>query len=298
MRDLELTRQLLCEVFPTDPKFESVEYLEWLYGSPAEALLQSNADDNLGRIGHYALLPQQWLDSGSKKLWALSLNTAVSPRARGLGLFAKLAEATYEKATEIGVSTVIGVANANSTPGFVKRLGFRLLGQLPVSVVPRFFSRRSRHLDRIELSNLLESEWVSDQTNQAAVAQEWNHDTLRWRLTRPADGLAIFEGSEFVAITKKASHRGVPVAIILKIFKSSLSSPRDLLAISNAACRHHGALFSLYACFGSNTTHRGFNLPGNLRPSPLNIIIRNISENSSDETQIPTSFEFLDFDAY
>ena len=44
-------------------------------------------------------------------------------------------EISEAAAAAIGVETVVGVANANSTPGFVKRLGFELLAPLPASVM-------------------------------------------------------------------------------------------------------------------------------------------------------------------
>ena len=36
-----------------------------------------------------------------------------------------------EEARQQGVQTVVGVANANSTPGFLRRLSFELVGPLP-----------------------------------------------------------------------------------------------------------------------------------------------------------------------
>ena len=75
------------------------------------------------------------LATGSITRAALSLNTAVHERGRGGGVFVELGERTVGKAAELGVESVVGVANANSTPGFVRRLGFDLLAPLPAKMI-------------------------------------------------------------------------------------------------------------------------------------------------------------------
>ena len=47
----------------------------------------------------------------------------------------RLAEGSIALARERGIACVVGVANTNSTHGFVKRLGFELVGRLPATVL-------------------------------------------------------------------------------------------------------------------------------------------------------------------
>jgi hypothetical protein len=79
----EPTRRLLAEAFPDDPKFSRDAFLDWEYDSPSGQVIERNRDDEVGRLGHYAVLPQRWQRDGVVEPWALSLNTAVSERARG-----------------------------------------------------------------------------------------------------------------------------------------------------------------------------------------------------------------------
>ncbi len=135
MSGLDATAQLLAEVFPGS-HIANVEYLRWLYEeSPFGGVIESNLDDDRGRVGHYALVPITLARDGVDHPAALSLNTAVHERGRGGGVFVELGERTVGKAAELGVESVVGVANANSTPGFVRRLGFDLLAALPAKMI-------------------------------------------------------------------------------------------------------------------------------------------------------------------
>lgn len=134
MTDVKSTAQLLADVFGHVPG-SSPEYLEWLYEqSPFGGVIEVNQDDGAGRAGHYALVPITLARDGVDRACALSLNTAVHARARGGGVFVQLASEAIDAARQSGIKAVVGVANANSTHGFVRRLGFQLLTPLPVNV--------------------------------------------------------------------------------------------------------------------------------------------------------------------
>ena len=133
---IDATASLLERVFPDAPRISGRRYLHWLYeASPFGPVIQANLDDPGGRAGHYALVPVALTDGGAPFEGALSLNTAVAERARGGGVFVKLATEAIDEAERRGVRLVIGVANANSTPGFVRRLSFELAGPLPATVL-------------------------------------------------------------------------------------------------------------------------------------------------------------------
>ena len=295
----EPTRRLLFEVFQNDPKFGSIEFLDWEYAAASGPVIESNRDDDLGRIGHYAVLPQRWCRDGVVESWALSLNTAVSERARAQGLFTALAEEVYESArSERDVRVIVGVANANSTPGFIGRLGFHLAGPLDVAVLPWRPSSSARAVDRITTDQLLVDPLVTNPVRPSgAFVRVWDAAELQWRLAAPGVSYSIFRAPGAIAITCASAFRRVPVAVLLKVVVAG-GDIIDLGPIVSAVCRYHHAPAALYAGSNPGVRFHGVPLPRRFRPSPLNLIVRSLDVNRPSETCVPSTFEFLDFDAY
>jgi GNAT superfamily N-acetyltransferase len=295
----EPTRRLLAEAFPDDPKFSRDAFLDWEYDSPSGRVIERNRDDEAGRLGHYAVLPQRWQRDGVVEPWALSLNTAVSERARGQGLFTTLADETYELArTERGVRTIVGVANANSTPGFVGRLRFSLVGPLDVAVLPWRPSIAARAIDRITVEQLLADPLVQNPVYRpGAFTRVWDAAELAWRLASPGASYSVFRAPGALAITCASSFAKVPVAVLLKVIVAG-DDVVDLGPIVAAACTHHRAPAALHAGSNPDLRFRGMPLPDRFRPSPLNLIVRSLDPDRPSESVIPSTFEFLEFDAY
>ena len=123
----------LC--FPKSVDIETKEYVKWEYEeNPEGHVVGFNAYLGSTLAAHYATIPIKMIIDGQKRKGLLSLNTATHPEHRGKGLFVKLAQQTYNYAKENGYDYVIGVANANSTHGFVKYLGFDLICPLTFRV--------------------------------------------------------------------------------------------------------------------------------------------------------------------
>src|SRR3954469_21246790 len=92
------TAALLQAVFPTSDA-TSGGYVDWLYdGNPRGGVIDANEADEEGLTGHYAVIPQDYWCGPERERWALSLNTATADRARGKGLFTRLARMSYESA--------------------------------------------------------------------------------------------------------------------------------------------------------------------------------------------------------
>ena len=301
VNELALTARLLSEVFPGSP-VASVEYLRWLYlQSPFGAVIETNLDDDRGRAAHYALVPITIARDGRDYSGALSLNTAVHERARGGGVFVDLGGATIDDAAAIGVETVVGVANANSTPGFVKRLGFELLAPLPADVMVPMPGTRSGISSRDVDDGSPDDVLGPDIESLLAVpgngeARRWTRETLAWRLRRPGASYAVHRGREVLAVTCHDHRAGLRVAIILKVFASSPLSGAQARALVRAACRHHRAPVALHVGFNDLVSFRGIALPKRLRASPLNLIYRSLVTPAREASL--ARFEFLDFDAY
>lgn len=121
---------LFARCFPKTSKLNA-DYLAWLYvQNPAGPVIAFDAYDSARLVAHYAVVPVVVEMDGQACRACWSLNTATDPAYQGRGLFVKLAEQTYEAAKAESCIGVIGVANQNSTHGFLKRLGFTLHGQL------------------------------------------------------------------------------------------------------------------------------------------------------------------------
>jgi len=296
---LETDRRLLAEVFPHDPKFSNSAFLEWQYTrSPSGQVVAANRDDADGRLGHYAVLPQRWSVAGQPARFALSLNTAVAERGRGQGLFTTLAEATYATARAGGFEAIVGVANAQSTPGFLGKLGFSLVGPLPVSILlPRPF-RGGGAFDRIALTDVTSETLKCFSPSASAVARVWDLAELQWRVSDPARSFSVFVSDQMLAITCATRQHGVPMAVILKVLAAPGLEGLGVGRLVNAACRHHSGLFALHAGTNPALSLKGIRLPQRLKPSPLNLIVKSLNVNRSATDFVPTTFEFLEFDAY
>jgi GNAT superfamily N-acetyltransferase len=300
---IESTAGLLARVFPDAQRISRSDYLEWLYeASPFGPVVEANLDDEQGRAGHYALVPIALTADGAPRTGALSLNTAVDERARGGGVFVRLATEAIEEARRRGVQSVLGVANANSTPGFLRRLSFELAGPLPATVLLPLPGRRER----------VRSTWADEAAfgpggvageldallapPERGIARTWTPDTLRWRLASPGSRYALHRSEHVLLVTTADRRAGVPVAVLLKAFASVSPGAVERRALVRAACRLHRAPLALHVGLNDVVAFRGPPLPERLRASPLNLVVRQL-----DGAPSPSSIarlELLDFDAY
>ncbi len=295
------TAALLAEVFP-GARVSRPDYLVWLYEeSPFGQAIETNLDDELGRAGHYAVVPIAMTRDGVPFAGALSLNTAVHERARGGGTFVRLADETYVKASRQGICGVVGVGNANSTHGFVKRLGFELVMALPATVlIPTPGPRAGVRSEWVSQAAFAGDGVAADLTPLLAppkhgLSRLWTPDTLRWRLSNPTAQYALHRTPDALSVSCRDQRHGVDVAILLKIFAAAELPGQTRRALVRAACRFHRTPIALHVGFSDLVRFQGVSLPTRLREQPLNLIYRVLDE--SDWSPI-TRFEFLDFDAY
>ena len=167
--------ELLSGSFPTARNRFTVAYLRWLYfGNPAGNAVGYDAWDGNVLAAHYVCVPLTILLRGKTVLALLSLNTATHPNYQGKGLFTKLAERTYEKAIGTGFACVVGIANSNSTPGFLRKLGFDLVVPLAAKIgLGEFKSGWEHNLANIEFMHL------------------WTDASLQWRSNNPSNPVAL-----------------------------------------------------------------------------------------------------------
>jgi hypothetical protein len=119
---------------------------------------------------------------------------------------------------------------------------------------------------------------------------------LRWRLAAPGSRYALHRSEHALAVSTADRSKGVPVAMMLKVFASEPISTAERAALVTAACGFHRAPLALHVGFNEMMRFRGPALPERLRSSPLNLIVRRL-EGAPPRTDF-ARFEFLDFDAY
>jgi GNAT superfamily N-acetyltransferase len=270
-------RPLLQHVFPGAPKF-TPEYLDWLYvRNPAGAAVGCNAFANGELVAHYATIPIEAEVEGRAERGLLSLNTATHPDHQGKGLFTRLANETYEHAAQLGFSFVVGVANANSTPGFTRKLGFTLVSPLEARV------------------GLGTTDTVARAAPQC-FARRWNPASLRWRLSDPTQSYtrrrsASGEYDQVLAAS------GFPLirAALARVPRNAETAP----ILDQLPC----ATWQPWVFIGLDpelTWKRSLSVPvpQRLRPSPLNLIFRSLSQRLVKLDAARVKFEAIDFDAY
>lgn len=88
--------------------------------------------ENMQMAGQYMVIPRMFYINSNVIKGVLSLNTLTKESYRGQGVFTKLADAVYEDAANDGVKFCYGAPNQNSFPGFVKKLKFSHIGDVPL----------------------------------------------------------------------------------------------------------------------------------------------------------------------
>lgn len=263
--------QLFAECFPGTEKF-SRDYLDWLYArNPDGQVVGFDAREDGRLAAHYVCIPARAQIGSEEVRVLLSLNTATHPDYQGKGLFTKLAELTYSEGAAQGYDCVYGVANANSTPGFTRKLKFQLVGPLRACVG---FGRLG-----IEFADA-----------PPQFRRIWSADALAWRCASPVNHVIARPSGSRTTILAPALLGGVCMAAAEIIeaaptgVKGGFISPLRLFIGLVPTAWQRPALF--------------LDIPDRLRPSPLNLIYRSLSGRVEALDPDAVFFTFLDFDAY
>jgi GNAT superfamily N-acetyltransferase len=277
---LERYGALFAACFPGAAGKFSPAYLAWLYvANPDGPAVGFDAWDGERLAAHYVCVPARAWVAGELVKVLLSLNTATHPEYQGRGLFTKLAGLTYQAGQEQGFDGVYGVANANSTPGFVRKLGFQLVRPLEA---------------RVGLGSLRHG----PKPLAAALSFErsWSPEALAWRCANPQNRVwARARSGGGWQLHAAAFGHGLPVyaeiggalnprGLESPPYKSTLLSPARLFI---GLAPDAGASYWNYA-----------SIPMRLRPSPLNLIYRSFVPRVAGLDPARIAFSFLDFDAY
>jgi len=265
--------QLFRDCFPTATKY-SQEYLNWQYScNPSGSVVGFDAYDGERLAAHYVCIPGCAEVGGEEVSVLLSLNTATHPDYQGRGLFTKLAEATYVRGGELGYDCVYGVANVNSTPGFVRKLDFQLVGQLDARLG---IGRIGIDLDQLR--------------SPPQFRRVWSAATLDWRCSNPVNPIRSHSNTKRTTFLAPAGLGGF-CAVSAELREGHGSTTRERLS---APVRLFIGLVPSVA--QKSAVH--VRIPVRLRPSPLNLIYRSLSGRVPTIRADSVFLNFLDFDAY
>jgi GNAT superfamily N-acetyltransferase len=264
--------ELLGATFP-HLDYLTPRYLTWAYvANPDGEAFGFNAYDGERLAAHYVTQPLRAVVDGRAERALLSLHTATRPEYQGRGLFTDLARDTFAAAADAGYGHVIGVANAASTPGFLRKLGFQLVAPLEARVglgpAPR-----------------------PDPRLQPGYRREWSEAALRWRLDCPGRDYRCERRGGEVSLHAATGRFGIWVELgSLEVAVLPAPPPalgfRPLRLWLGLDC---GRRFDR-AVYGP--------LPARLRPSPLNLIFLDLTGRGRRLDPGRVRFQVLDFDAY
>jgi predicted N-acetyltransferase YhbS len=253
---------LLGEVFGK-PRLFTPAYIDWLYeDNPAGGMVGFDALSATGVLaGHYATIPVTYQQDGRPISGLLSLNTVTAGAHQGQGLFTRLAKATYEAAAAQGYQFVVGVANAKSTPGFIRKLGFQLVAPLEARIA----------FGKVALPD-----------TRDILMSTYNQEQVRWRLANPEKQYYKRQGAVLA-----------PTAIpgLFAQLSSRLENQADL-----AVCSPLASLWIGHAQ-GREMPRISFPISERLRPSPLNLIYLDLAGKGVPKAE-EIRIEAIDFDAF
>lgn len=114
--------------------FNEDSFRFWYLENPIGKVISFNAWDGEEMVAHYACVPVEMKINERVVCGLLDMATVTHPSHRGKGLFKTLAKITYDYASKNGYEYVIGVANDNSYPGYIKYFPFTDVGPLDVKI--------------------------------------------------------------------------------------------------------------------------------------------------------------------
>lgn len=267
---------LFSRCFPGSTKF-SHEYLRWLYRlNPHGRAVGFDARENGRLTGHYACVPARAFVGSQEVNVLLSLNTATHPDYQGKGIFTQLAELTYETGSKLNYDCVYGVANSNSSPGFIKNLNFQLISPLRamIGVGPLRLSFTEMHpLD---------------------FQRSWNADSLAWRCASPSNPLIVQAKQDCSIFLADALFKGY-----IKVF-TPIHMGTDFFKFPTETKRSYSPLNLFIGLIPKRAKRASLyvDIPQEIRPSPLNLIYRSLTHRINAIDPDSVFLNFLDFDAY
>lgn len=253
---------------------KTVEFLDWEYNqNPLGKAYGYDAFFNDEIIAHYSAQPIYSNIEGKITKGLLALHVATHPNHRGKGLFSVINNKAHEKASSDGCEFVVGVANKNSAPRYVKALGFKIIRQLDAKI------------------GILIPKKDNYEKDSYCYYRIWDENLINWRLKDPSYKHKIIEKKEILTVIAP-THIKYINAIIYQI------PVNQMKGFQYSGIKH---LFPLKIWLGIDKKLKwisSINIPTRLRPSPLNLIYLNLKDSKHILDKDNILFSNLDFDAF
>jgi hypothetical protein len=262
--------------FPSATRY-SLPYLQWMYeDNPAGGATGVDAFCGGEVIGQVIAIPGEYIFRGNLVKGLLAVNVAVRPQFQGIHLFKKLGLRLCEHAAADGYGFIIGVANAAATLGWTRQMGFQLI--TPLDAMIGFGNLGIDGLDRVAES--------------AELRHHWSSQTLKWRSENPVNPVSIHHA--------KGAIRGTASTNILGILAYAEIQFVNIDACSFDATHEISIRPRVFLGLipGHRFGSRYFKIPKRFKPSPLNLIYKNLLNSSDRIEKEQCFFNFIDFDAF
>ena len=304
---------LLRAELPNPRLIDDTAFLRWCYRDNPSGLaweryhyIETPGGGRPLLVAHYVIAARRFRGPGGRRCeGALSQHSATRSGYRRSRHFTRLGLEAYAEAGAAGRVFAAGVANALSTPAFIKYLGWRQVGPLPVRVIPTL-GRGQRDLSHVEVS----ASWLDsaefddlaaavDRHPVATWSTDWTPEALRWRLSCPFARYWIHTSDDLALITTRTSHKKLPITVVLKTFPLKPGpGPTPATNAIRSITRWHRSAFAVYAGINPSVTVQGIKPPRRLQPSPLNLIVRSLDPSVNNAEIGFDTFELLDTDVY
>ena len=240
--------------------FKQEGFRHWYVENPCGRAISFNAYDGDKMVAHYVCIIKQMLIDGRVVNGINSMATVTHPDYRGRGLFKTLAKMTYDCARDNGYEFVIGVANANSFPGFMKYFPFQSVGQLNFKV------GFGRHIMP---------------ENDKLFTGYWTEETLKWRCRN------YYTQSGDTIIGSHGKYARTLVGFFNEKLISSAGLPQAAYDLKP----------SLYIGLGGNPKGMFMNMPQFIKHSPFHLIFMDLTDGKLPKmTKDNVFFQLFDFD--
>ena len=252
----------------------SAKFLNWLYNeNPNGKAIVNNVYKDEKIIAHFALVPIKVVLSKKTYKSALTVFTSVDENHRGLH-FLQLAWKSFEHAKLAGIRFIIGVANETSSELYVKCFKFKLISPLIVKIGLSKFEEKNNSPHKFHILR--------------------DKKTLEWRLSNPRFKYQIYrENDKYIIFNNN-----------YKLFKMNMGnvSNRDLDLQDNALLKYTYNLnpFNMWIGLNNNlkNTKMSFNFPKILKPSSLNLIIKDLNSEETNLSKEDIKFNLIDYEMF
>lgn len=268
-RDYARISKLMRQVFPK-ARHLTPGYFEWHYGAnPDGRAIGCNAFAGDELVGHMAAIVFPCHLEGDRRRGMYTVNGSVHPDHRGRRLQSRISAAMFEEAARLGYAFCFATGNKWSTGPLLTR--FNMVRPLDARLgigLPR-----RREPDR-----------------EPSFERLWSEEALRWRLANPEGRYSTVRTGDRLSILSATGVAGVGAILHQGPALANLSRPGPA----------PGPL-RVWLGLDPGVDWRGsafLPIPARLRPSPLNLVYKDLSGGGFVPDPDRVIFRGIDFDAF